>query len=137
MYMRKGLRRLVGLALAVGLAVAVVQLNESREALDARQAAERTRIEDLYHRIDDDLNDVDVSLSKLSAASSPRQSVLLLGDVWRATGSAGAAMGLLPLSHADSCDMSQFVTRPDPAGGGRGHPERGLCGRGQRGHGLL
>ena len=111
MYMRKGLRRLVGLALAVGLAVAVVQLNESREALDARQAAERTRIEDLYHRIDDDLNDVDVSLSKLSAASSPRQSVLLLGDVWRSTGSAGAAMGLLPLSHADSCDMSQFSTR--------------------------
>ena len=111
MYMRKGLRRLVGLALAVGLAVAVVQLNESREALDARQAAERTRIEDLYHRIDDDLNDVDVSLSKLSAASSPRQSVLLLGDVWRSTGSAGAAMGLLPLSHADSCDMSQFITR--------------------------
>ena len=111
MHMRKGLRRLVGLALAVGLAVAVVQLNESREALDARQAAERTRIEDLYHRIDDDLNDVDVSLSKLSAASSPRQSVLLLGDVWRSTGSAGAAMGLLPLSHADSCDMSQFITR--------------------------
>ena len=111
MYMRKGLRRLVGLALAVGLAVAVVQLNESREALDARQAAERTRIEDLYHRSDDDLNDVDVSLSKLSAASSPRQSVLLLGDVWRSTGSAGAAMGLLPLSHADSCDMSQFITR--------------------------
>ena len=109
--MRKGLRRVVWAALAVGLAVTAVRLNESREALTARQAAERTRIENLYHRIDDDLNDVDVSLSKLSAASSPRQSVLLLGDVWRATGSAGAAMALLPLSHADSCGMSQFVTR--------------------------
>ena len=109
--MRKGLRRIVFAALAVGLIVALVKVNESREALEARQAAERTRIENLYHRIDDDLNDVDVSLSKLSAASSPRQSVLLLGDVWRATGSAGAAMGLLPLSHADSCEMSQFVTR--------------------------
>ena len=54
---------------------------------------------------------MDVSLSKLGAAASPRQTVLLLGDVWRATGSAGAAMALLPLSHADSCDMSQFVTR--------------------------
>lgn len=109
--MRKGFRRLVGAALAVGLIVALVKLGEGREALEARQAAERTRIENLYHRIDDDLNDVDVSLSKLSAASSPRQSVLLLGDVWRATGSAGAAMGLLPLSHADSVEMSQFVTR--------------------------
>ena len=109
--MRKGLRRIVFAALAVGLIAALVKVNESREALEARQAAERTRIENLYHRIDDDLNDVDVSLSKLSAASSPRQSVLLLGDVWRATGSAGAAMGLLPLSHADSCEMSQFVTR--------------------------
>lgn len=109
--MRKGLRKLVLAALAVGLAVALVKLGESREALFARQAAERTRIENLYHRIDDDLNDVDVSLSKLSAASSPRQSVLLLGDVWRATGSAGAAMALLPLSHADSCEMSQFITR--------------------------
>ena len=109
--MRKGLRRLIWAALAVGLVAALVKLGENREALAARQAAERTRIENLYHRIDDDLNDVDVSLSKLSAASSPRQSVLLLGDVWRATGSAGAAMGLLPLSHADSCDMSQFVTR--------------------------
>ena len=109
--MRKGMRRLLTAALAAGLIVALVELNEGREALAARRAAERTRIEDLYHRIDDDLNDVDVSLSKLSAASSPRQSVLLLGDVWRATGSAGAAMGLLPLSHADSCDMSQFVTR--------------------------
>lgn len=109
--MRKGLRRLIWAALAVGLVAALVKLGEDREALAARQAAERTRIENLYHRIDDDLNDVDVSLSKLSAASSPRQSVLLLGDVWRATGSAGAAMGLLPLSHADSCDMSQFVTR--------------------------
>ena len=109
--MRKGLRRLLLAALGVGLAVALVKLNESREALDARQAAERTRIENLYHRIDDDLNDVDVSLSKLSAASSPRQSVLLLGDVWRSTGSAGAAMALLPISHADSCDMSQFITR--------------------------
>ena len=109
--MRKGMRRLVWTALAVGLVVALVQLNESREALDARQAAERTRIENLYHRIDDDLNDVDVSLSKLSAASSPRQSVLLLGDVWRSTGSAGAAMALLPLSHADNSQMCQFITR--------------------------
>lgn len=95
----------------MGLVVALVKLGEGREALAAREAAERTRIENLYHRIDDDLNDVDVSLSKLSAASSPRQTVLLLGDVWRATGSAGSAMALLPLSHADSCDMSQFVTR--------------------------
>ena len=109
--MRKGLRRIVLAALAAGLIAALVMLNQSREALMARQTAERTRIENLYHRIDDDLNDVDVSLSKLSAASSPRQSVLLLGDVWRATGSAGAAMALLPLSHADSCEMSQFITR--------------------------
>ena len=109
--MRKGMRRIVLAALAAGLVVTAVKLNESREALTARQAAERTRIENLYHRIDDDLNDVDVSLSKLSAASSPRQSVLLLGDVWRATGSAGAAMALLPLSHADSCEMSQFIVR--------------------------
>ena len=125
--MRKGLRRLIWAALAVGLVAALVKLGENREALAARQAAERTRIENLYHRIDDDLNDVDVSLSKRSAASSPRQSVLLLGDVWRATGSAGAAMGLLPLSHADSCDMSQFVTRcGDYAHALRG---RGLQGR--------
>lgn len=109
--MRKGWRRLIWAVLGLGLVVALVKLGESREALDARQAAERTRIENLYHRIDDDLNDVDVSLSKLSAASSPRQSVLLLGDVWRSTGSAGAAMALLPLSHADSCGMSQFITR--------------------------
>ena len=111
MHMRKGLRRLLTAALGLGLVTTVVQWRQSEETLAARQAAEQTRIENLYHRIDDDLNDVDVSLSKLSAASSPRQSVLLLGDVWRATGSAGAAMGLLPLSHADSCDMSQFVTR--------------------------
>ena len=109
--MRKGLRRLIWAALAVGLVAALVKLGENREALAARQAAERTRIENLYRQIDDDLNDVDVSLSKLGAAASPRQTVLLLGDVWRATGSAGAAMALLPLSHADSCDMSQFVTR--------------------------
>ena len=109
--MRKGLRRLVMAALALGLIVALVKLNEGREALAARQTAERTRIENLYHRIDDDLNDVDVSLSKLNAASSPRQSVLLLGDVWRSTGSAGAAMALLPLSHADSAGMCQFITR--------------------------
>ena len=109
--MRKGLRRLIWAALAAGLVVTLVKLSESREALTARQAAERTRIENLYHRIDDDLNDVDVSLSKLSAASSPRQSVLLLGDVWRSTGSAGAAMGLLPLSHADTSQMCQFITR--------------------------
>ena len=109
--MRKGWRRLIWAALAAGLVAALVQWRQSAEALEARQAAERTRIENLYHRIDDDLNDVDVSLSKLSAAASPRQTVLLLGDVWRATGSAGAAMALLPLSHADSCDMSQFVTR--------------------------
>lgn len=111
MRMRKGLRRIMFAALGLGLVAALVKMNQGREALEARQAAERTRIENLYHRIDDDLNDVDVSLSKLSAASSPRQSVLLLGDVWRATGSAGAAMGLLPLSHADSCAMSQFIAR--------------------------
>lgn len=109
--MRKGWRRLIWAVLGLGLVVALVKLGESREALDARQAAERTRIENLYHRIDDDLNDVDVSLSKLSAASSPRQSVLLLGDVWRSTGSAGAAMALLPLSHADNSQMCQFITR--------------------------
>jgi len=109
--MKKWLRRAVFLALILGLAAALVHLRQSQESLMARQAAERTRIENLYHRIDDDLNDVDVSLSKLTAASSPRQSVLLLGDVWRATGSAGAAMALLPLSHADSCDVSQFIAR--------------------------
>ncbi len=127
--MRKGLRRWIIAALAVGLMAAAVQWRQSAEALAARQAAERTRIENLYHRIDDDLNDVDVSLSKLSAASSPRQSVLLLGDVWRSTGSAGAAMALLPLSHADSCEMSQFITRC-------GDYAHALMGRVLQGHAL-
>jgi len=109
--MRKRVRTLLFLGLIVALTAAVVGLNQAREQLDGSRATERTRIETLYHRIDDDLNDVDVSLSKLFAAASPRQSALLLGDVWRATGSAGSAMALLPLSHADSVEMSQFITR--------------------------
>ena len=37
--MRKGMRRIVFAALAAGLIVALVKLNEGREALEARQAA--------------------------------------------------------------------------------------------------
>jgi xylulokinase len=40
--MRKGWRRLIWAALAVGLVVALVKLGEGREALKAREAAERT-----------------------------------------------------------------------------------------------
>ncbi|MBQ7278501.1 MAG: germination protein YpeB [Clostridia bacterium] len=109
--MKKWLRRLCTAVLVVALVVAVVLLREEHEERLRRERDREQQIESLYRRIDEDLGDVDVSLSKLTAAASPRQSVLLLGDVWRSTGSAGAAMALLPLSHADSCDMSQFITR--------------------------
>ena len=97
--------------LAVGLAVTAVLLLDSREQLQQERAQSENTVKNVSYRIEEDLYDMESTLSKLSAAASPRQSVLLLGEVWRLSGSAAASLSLLPESHADTYEMNQFIVR--------------------------
>ena len=64
-----------------------------------------------YGELTDDLYDMESTLSKLTAANSPAQYVLLLDEVWRLSGSAVSHMSYLPVSHVDTAELNQFVVR--------------------------
>lgn len=97
--------------LAAGLAVAgacYAQEKQSREVLEQQRQDDLRRS---CYDLQEDLQDMETALSKLTAAGSKKQSTLLLGDVWKLSGSAAATLSLLPAAHGEVYRLNQFLLR--------------------------
>lgn len=97
--------------LAAGLAVAGACYAQEKSR---RQNLEQQRQDDMRrscYDLQEDLQDMETALSKLTATGSLKQSALLLGDVWRLSDSAAASLSLLPAAHGDVYRLNQFLLR--------------------------
>lgn len=106
------MRRLaVPLLLTIALALACVW-----GAQQSAMAAEfRNTTENMYERsfmeLSETMTSLDQALSKLLVASSSRESVLLLDDVWRESGAAASLLSQIPASHLDRQELNSFIVR--------------------------
>ena len=64
-----------------------------------------------YSELTSELNDLEVTLSKLQVVGSKPQYVLLLDEVWRSCGTCTGLLSQIPASHIDTSDMNQFLVR--------------------------
>ena len=104
-------RYLLPILLAIALmAVSLWAVRQRAEAQSYRTAVENTYAQ-AYGELADDLYELENTLSKLLAVSSPSQYVLLLDEVWRLSGSAVSNMSHLPVSHVDTAELNQFIVR--------------------------
>ena len=102
---------LVPILLAIALiAVSVWGASESARAENYKAGTE-TMYSRAFGELANDFNDMDMTLGKLNAVSSPAQYVLLLDDLWRLSGSAVSLMSQVPSSHVDTADMNRFVVQ--------------------------
>ena len=63
------------------------------------------------NELEDDVNDMQVSLAKLRVSASEEQTVLALEDIVSAGGSAAAVMSRLPRTHAATEELMKFLVR--------------------------
>lgn len=84
-------------------------------ARSARAEAYETEIENNYTRAFAELcgvmDDTAIALGKLQVTNTPSQTVLLLDDVWRLSGSAVSLMSQIPQPHLDTRAMNRFVVQ--------------------------
>lgn len=75
----------------------------------------RNTTENMYERsfmeLSQTMTNLDQALSKLLVASSSRESVLLLDDVWRESGAAASLLSQIPASHLDRQELNSFIVR--------------------------
>jgi len=97
------------------LAIALVAVSLWAVRQRAQAQSYRTAVEAVYAQaygeLTDDLYELENTLSKLLAVSSPSQYVLLLDEVWRLSGSAVSNMSHMPVSHVDTAELNQFIVR--------------------------
>ncbi len=101
---------LPGLLAVALVAVSLWAARQRAQAQSYRTAVESTYAQ-AYGELTDDLYELENTLSKLLAVSSPSQYVLLLDEVWRLSGSAVSNMSHLPVSHVDTAELNQFIVR--------------------------
>lgn len=98
---------LLGAGLAV-VGACYAQERQERERLAQRQQDDMRRS---CYDLQEDLQDMETALSKLTAAGSMKQTALLLGDVWKLSASGAASLSLLPAAHGDVYRLNQFLLR--------------------------
>jgi germination protein YpeB len=64
----------------------------------------------LYNLISQ-VENLQVSLSKVNVAGTPRRSLLLFGDVWKDATAAQSTLNALPISHVAISQTSKFLTQ--------------------------
>lgn len=101
---------LPGLLAIALVAVSLWAVRQRAQAQSYRTAVEAAYAQ-AYGELTDDLYELENTLSKLLAVSSPSQYVLLLDEVWRLSGSAVSNMSHLPVSHVDTAELNQFIVR--------------------------
>ena len=97
--------------LLIGLAVMTFSFFEQRKTIAEQQRVIDAQTESAYHALSNDLNDLNVALSKLEAASTPARLSKSFSDIRRLSADAVRALSLLPVSHANDAGLMQFLTR--------------------------
>ena len=95
--------------LLIGLAVMTVLFFRQRKTIAEQQRVIDAQTESAYRALSNDLNDLNVSLSKLEAAATPARLSKTFADVRRLSAGAVRALSLLPVSHADDEGLMQFL----------------------------
>ena len=97
--------------LLIGLAVMTVSFFRQRKTIAEQQRVIDAQTESAYRALSNDLNDLNVALSKLEAAGTPARMSKTFSDIRRLSAGAARALSLLPVSHADDEGLMQFLTR--------------------------
>ena len=97
--------------LLIGLAVMTVSFFLQRKTIAEQQRVIEAQTESAYRALSNDLNDLNVALSKLEAASTPARLSKTFADIRRLSAGAVRSLALLPVSHADDEGLMQFLTR--------------------------
>ena len=97
--------------LTIGLAVMTVMFFQQRKTIAEQQRVIDAQTESAYHALSNDLNDLNVALSKLEAASTPARLSKSFSDIRRLSAGAVRALSLLPVAHANDAGLMQFLTR--------------------------
>ena len=111
----KTARRIVSIAVPAVLALALVGAciygAEQSAKAETLERSVQSSYRQAFLELNDNINDMQVSLKKLMVVSSPKQHVLLLDDVWRLSGAAEANLASLPVSHPDAEAFNRFVVQ--------------------------
>ena len=97
--------------LLIGLAVMTVTFFRQRKTIAEQQRVIDAQTESAYRALSNDLNDLNVALSKLEAAGTPARLSKSFADIRRLSAGAVRALSLLPVAHADDEGLMQFLTR--------------------------
>ena len=92
------------------IAVSFYGLNKNAEAKNYKNTAE-SMYRRSFAQLNDDFSEMEVHLSKLKAASSTAQRIILLDDIWRLSGSSVSLMSQIPSSHVDTNELNSFIVR--------------------------
>ena len=97
--------------LLIGFAVLGVLFLKQRETIAAQQRVIEAQTESAYHALTNDLNDLNVTLKKLEAASTPARLSKGFAEIQRLSASAVRAASLLPGAYDEQSGLLQFLTR--------------------------
>lgn len=75
------------------------------------ETATKSMFSRAYNELVNELNELEVTLSKIQVVGSKAQYILLLDDVWRSCGTCSGLLSQIPESHIDSQEMNQFLVR--------------------------
>lgn len=97
--------------LLIGFAVLGVLYLKQRETIAAQERIIASQTESAYHALSNDLNDLNIALNKLEAASTPARLSKSFSDVRRLSAGAVRALTLLPGTCEEHASLMQFLTR--------------------------
>ena len=97
--------------LLIGLTVMTVSFFRQRKTIAEQQRVIDAQAESAYRALSNDLNDLNVALSKLEAAGTPARLSKAFADIRRLSAGAVRALSLLPVSQAYDEGLMQFLTR--------------------------
>ena len=97
--------------LLIGFAVLGVLYLRQRETIAAQQRVIDAQTESAYRALSNDLYDLNVTLKKLEAASTPARLSKGFSEIRRLSAGAVRALSLLPGAYGEQSSLMQFLTR--------------------------
>ena len=92
------------------LAALIWGINRDSKATEYQNAT-KSMFARAYNEFVNELNNLEVSMSKLQIVGSKAQCIMLLDDVWKSCGYCTGLLSQIPASHTDSYEMNQFLIR--------------------------
>ncbi|MBQ3552677.1 MAG: germination protein YpeB [Clostridia bacterium] len=108
-------KKTLAIVIPVLLAAALIgtaswAVSESKRA-DTYASATDAMYRRTYMELSENLGNLELSLNKLMVTGTQSRMVLLLDDIWRYSGACSSLISQLPVSHADTLELSSFITR--------------------------